>query len=112
LETRTGSFVFPAGTGERLATQSFLFTRRIASTHVALAGYRAEYPGDDHHVKRLTVLLTSRFASTPDGWEAFVDARFELRDKNADDLFQGSIEFVLFVETEGALQPTIDPRRT
>jgi hypothetical protein len=111
VETRTGSFVFPAGTGERLATQSFLFKRPIASTFVALAGYRAEYPGDDHHVKRLTVVLTARSAPTPDGWEAFVDARFELRDRNGDDLFQGSIEFVLFVETEGALQPPIEPRR-
>lgn len=110
METRAGTFVFAAGTGERRETQSFVFSRPITSAHVALAGYHAEYPGTDHHVKSLTVLLTSRFAQTTEGWEAYVDARFNLRDKNADDMFQGSIDFVLFVETEWVRPPT-DPRR-
>jgi hypothetical protein len=92
--------VFKAGTGERRDTQSFLFSRPITSADVALAGYHAEYPGSDHHVKSLTVMLSSRFGQTTEGWEAYVDARFNLRDKNADDMFQGSIDFVLFVETE------------
>jgi hypothetical protein len=73
-----------------------------------LKGYDAEYTDTDHHLNRLQVMLQAGIGGRIDeGWEAFVVAQFNLRDDDADDPFRGSIDFVLFVETEGILPPVV-----
>jgi hypothetical protein len=102
METRTGRFVFVSGVGERVDRQSFVFARRVLKAYVALSGYSAEYVGDDHHLQRLTVMLNvGPVARIDEGWEVPVISQFDLRDENGDDRFSGSIDFILFAETEG-----------
>jgi hypothetical protein len=108
MEMRSGTFEFPVGTGERTQSMAFIFPRRVIETHVALAGYRAEYANDDHHIKRLTVKLFAQpGARVDEGFEARVTAVFNLRDRNADDPYLGSISFVLFAQLQGVVPPII-----
>jgi len=108
MEMRSGTFEFPVGTGERTQRMTFLFPRPVIETHVALSGYQAQYANDDHHVKRLTVKLFAQpGAHIDEGFEAVVTAIFNLRDRNADDPYSGSISFVLFAQSQSILPPII-----
>lgn len=100
---------FPSRTGERNINFRVTFLKPIVKAWVALAGYEAQYTNGDHHVKRLTVMLSCTLgARTDEGWEVNVNARFNLRDKNADDPFQGKINFVIFAEPQGRIIPPVE----
>jgi hypothetical protein len=100
---------FPDGVGERNVTMPVLFNKPIAECHVALAGYEAQYTNDDHHIKRITVMLSCSIgAHVDDGFEVNVHARFNLRDENADDRFSGKINFVLFAIPRSILPPIVE----
>lgn len=108
MEMKSGTIEFPVGTGERTQRMTFLFPRKVVETHVALTGYQAQYSNDDHHVKRITVKLSAQpGAHIDEGFEAIVTATLNLRDRNADDPYFGSISFVLFAQTQGILPPII-----
>jgi hypothetical protein len=106
MEIRTGEFIFPAGTGVRRQVLPFSFQRNVTAAHVALSGYDARYTSEDHHVRQLKVMLSARLGIY-NGTGVEVVADFNLRDRNADDAFTGSIAFVLFVVLEDRLPPPI-----
>ena len=108
MEMRSGTIEFPVGTGERTQRMTFVFPRKIIETHVALAGYQAQYRDDDHHVKRITAKVSAQLGGRIDeGFEVVVIATLNLRDQNADDPFFGSISFVLFAQPEPRIGPPI-----
>lgn len=99
---------FPDGTGERNQHMAVLFDKPIVECHVALAGYEAQYDNSDHHIKRITVMLScSVGAHTDEGYEVNVNAKFNLRDIDADDRFSGKINFVLFAIPRSFLPPVV-----
>ena len=100
---------FPSGTGERNQRMTVVFNRPVVRCHVALGGYEAEYTNSDHHIKRITVMLSCQIgARTDEGFEVNVFVRFNLRDKNADDPFRGKVSFVVFAETQGIIPPIFE----
>ena len=107
MEIISDHFYFPPGTGTRSQVQPLGFQKKVKAAHVALSGYVAQYTSEDHHVRELKVMLSTRLGTYND-YGVEVLAEFNLRDKNADDPYLGYAYFVLFVEFEDRLVP-IEP---
>ena len=106
MEILTGQFVFPPDTGARSQVLPFPFDKQVRAAHVALSGYDATYTSEDHHIKKLKVMLSTRLGLY-NGFGVQVVADFHLRDRNDDDPFRGSIDFVLFVEFVSHVPPVV-----
>lgn len=108
MEIKSGTFQFPVGTGERTQSMAFLFPQRVVEAHVALSGYHAEFQNEDRPIKRLKVMLTAApGAHIDEGFEARVTVVFNMRDRNADDPYFGSVSFVLFALLKSSLPPAV-----
>lgn len=106
---RTGRIEIGSGTGPRTAAQMVWFPNQvIRECWVGLAGYNVGYSSGDHELKRIEVALRCSQQQTEFGLGVQVLATLFLSDKNADDAFQGWVDFVLFVEL-GRLPPIVDP---
>jgi len=82
----------------------FNFSTPVLEAHVALSGFRAEYKGTDHHVQELLVTTKTEISNPINQRSGSVTVTGDLwlRDKNADDVYNGSIYFTLFVKTAPA----------
>ena len=106
MEIVTSQFIFPPGTGAQSQVMPLSFQKKVKAAHVALSGYDAAYTSEDHHIKKLKVMLSTRLGIY-NGFGVEVLADFHLRDKNDDDSFRGSIDFVLFVEFVSLTPPVV-----
>ena len=105
---RTGRIEIGSGTGLRTAAQMVWFPNQvIRDCWVGLAGYNVAYISGDHEVKRIEVALRCSRQQTEFGLGVQVLATLSLSDKNADDAFQGWVDFVLFVDLSN-LPPVVD----
>ena len=100
IQLRSGRIDIPSGTGLRAADRTYLVDRLPRACWVAMAGYQVRYDNSDHHVKTLQVELTCGSGISEFGPSIYVTARLHLRDKNNDDPFSGSVDYVLFVDTD------------
>ena len=112
MEFRTGSLDFTApisGSGPRPASSTVVFPRAVTDAVAALTGYWMGYAqsAGDHHVGRLVADL----ASVINDNTVTVTANLGVRDWSGDwdDLYQGTIDFVVLAELESATGP--QPRR-
>lgn len=108
VEFRTGSLDFTApvsGSGPRTASSTVVFPRAVTDQVAALTGYWMGYaqPAGDHHVGR----LVAEVASAVDDNTVTVTATLGVRDWSGDwdDLYQGTIDFVVLAELEPATGP-------
>jgi hypothetical protein len=109
LAIRTGRIEFASGTGSRTASQMVWFPNQvIRECHVGLAGYSVSYSSGDHELKTIEVGLSCSLQKTEFGIGVQVTATLFLCDKNADDAFQGRVDFVLFAELDQPL--VLNPR--
>jgi hypothetical protein len=109
LAIRTGRIEFASGTGPRTATQMVWFpTSVIRASHVGLGGYRATFSSGDHELKTIEAAVSCSLQNTEFGLGVQVAATLFLCDKNADDPFQGFVDFVLFAELDQPL--TANPK--
>ncbi|MEO6333668.1 MAG: hypothetical protein ABIO91_01675 [Pyrinomonadaceae bacterium] len=106
MEIRTGEIPFASGTHEHTIVLPFLINKPVRDAYVALSGYEVRYTSEDHHVKRIKVMLTTRLGIY-NGTGVEVIATLHLRDRNDDDPFIGKINFVLFVIEESRIPPII-----
>src|SRR4051812_14634134 len=94
------------GSGPRTATKTIVFPRGVLSAVAGLSGYLAEFSGgDDHHVGRLDVGLSTAIA----GDAVTVTGSYGLRDwsGNWDDNYDGVLSFVLLAELESVTAPPV-----
>jgi|GEM_PF-4978166 hypothetical protein len=93
-------------------TKTIKSSNRVMEAHIALNGFTANYAGDDHHVKLLQVELEANIGSSSTTQNlkdrVHITAKLWLRDKNADDTFNGEVGYVLFLRLGG---PVVPPTR-
>jgi hypothetical protein len=104
-----GSIVIPK-TANHLAViedTPLHFNGVVNEAHVVLSGFRAEYTENDHHVKMVKVLTKVKIVQDSPisaiGAKVIVTGELQLRDKNADDPYNGSIYYTLFVKHSGPI---------
>ena len=110
MEIRTGSIDFSAplrGSGPRTASQTIVFGRNVTTAVAGLNGYTVGYVGDDHHVGKIDIRLTTTINANT----VTIDAILGLRDWSGDwdDNYNGLIDFTVLADLESA---TATPPRT
>lgn len=98
IEIRSGRLEPARGTGQLVERATFHFDRQVKACWVALTGYKLAYAGDDHHVRTISVDLSTNVVETESGPGVTVEATLLLDDKNGDDVFGGWADYLLFVE--------------
>ena len=99
----SGAISVPQTTGQIAVVEDSMHLRgAVRKAYVALSGYRAEYVGGDHHIKmikvntKVKIVQDNKIGMT--GANVVVTGELQIRDKNNDDAFNGSIYYTLFVE--------------
>jgi hypothetical protein len=98
ITIRSGQLQPSKGTGARTDTDTYYFDRQVERCWVALTGYALRYQDDDHHVRTISVDLSASIQETESGPGVVVEGTLLLDDKNGDDTFEASANYLLFVE--------------
>lgn len=114
MEIRQSSFNFPrlSDTGPQTAQATISFPRPVLRAVAGLAGYAATFEGDDHHLGRVTIELSTEI-SAADDTQVIVTGKLGLRDwsNEWDDDYSGNIQYVLLADLVGVAPPLPgDPR--
>jgi hypothetical protein len=111
LHIRNGAIRIPESSNSIAVIESepIEFNVPVFEAYVALSGFRAQYTKSDHHVKLFKVTTEARITNNQSGTRGMVTITGELwlRDNNADDKYNGSLYYTVFIKTGAELPNSI-----